>query len=76
MVKEILINPIDNFVKEETSKKYIIICDTLRDNFDKYILSLKKKDYCPSYVIKKDGTIYFTNTYDGKIQYITHDIYM
>jgi len=58
MVKEILINPIDNFVKEETSKKYIIICDTLRDNFDKYILSLKKKDYCPSYVIKKDGTIH------------------
>lgn len=58
MLKEILINPIDNFVKEETNKKYIIICDTLRDNFDKYILSLKKKDYCPSYVIKKDGNIH------------------
>ena len=35
--------------------------------------------YVPTFsylAIKKDGTIYFTNTYDGKIQYITHDIYM
>jgi hypothetical protein len=55
MVKEILINPIDNFVKEETSKKYIIICDTLRDNFDKYILSLKKKTIAQHISLKKMG---------------------
>ena len=38
MLKEILLNPIDNFVKEENDKKYIIICDTLRNDFDKYII--------------------------------------
>jgi hypothetical protein len=27
MLKEILINPIDNFIKEENDKKYIIVCD-------------------------------------------------
>ena len=58
MLKEILINPIDNFIKSETDKKYIIICDSLRSNFDKYILSLKKKDYTPSYVVKRDGSIH------------------
>lgn len=58
MVKEILINPIDNFIKEDNHKKYIILCDTLRNDFDKYILSLKKKDYCPSYVVRKDGAIH------------------
>jgi N-acetyl-anhydromuramyl-L-alanine amidase AmpD len=58
MLKEILINPIDNFIKEENDKKYIIICDTLRDNFDKYISSLKKKTYAPAFVVKKDGTIH------------------
>jgi N-acetyl-anhydromuramyl-L-alanine amidase AmpD len=58
MVKEILLNPIDNFVKEENDKKYIIICDSLRSNFDKYILSLKKKDYTPSYIVKRDGSIH------------------
>jgi N-acetyl-anhydromuramyl-L-alanine amidase AmpD len=58
MVKEILINPIDNFIKEDSYKKYIILCDTLRNDFDKYILSLKKKDYCPSFVIRKDGSIH------------------
>ena len=64
MLKEILINPIDNFVKSETDKKYIIICDTLRNDFDKYILSLKKKEYSPSYIVKKDGTIH--KLYDEK----------
>jgi N-acetyl-anhydromuramyl-L-alanine amidase AmpD len=58
MLKEILINPIDNFIKSETDKKYIIICDSLRSNFDKYILSLKKKDYTPSYIVKRDGSIH------------------
>jgi N-acetyl-anhydromuramyl-L-alanine amidase AmpD len=58
MLKEILINPIDNFIKEENDKKYIIICDTLRSDFDKYILSLKKKEYTPSYIVKRDGTIH------------------
>jgi N-acetyl-anhydromuramyl-L-alanine amidase AmpD len=58
MLKEILINPIDSFIKEENDKKYIILCDTLRNDFDKYILSLKKKEYCPSYVVRKDGTIH------------------
>jgi len=58
MLKEILINPIDNFIKSETEKKYIIICDSLRSNFDKYILSLKKKDYTPSYIVKRDGSIH------------------
>jgi N-acetyl-anhydromuramyl-L-alanine amidase AmpD len=58
MLKEILINPIDNFIKSETEKKYIIICDSLRSNFDKYILSLKKKEYSPSYIVKRDGTIH------------------
>ncbi len=36
----------------ENDKKYIILCDTLRNDFDKYILSLKKKEYCP-YVLKR-----------------------
>jgi N-acetyl-anhydromuramyl-L-alanine amidase AmpD len=58
MLKEILINPIDNYTKEENNKKYIILCDTLRNDFDKYILSLKKKEYSPSYVVRKDGTIH------------------
>jgi len=58
MLKEILINPIDNFVNQKNNKKYIIICDTLRNNFDKYIHSLNKKEYAPAYVIKKDGTIH------------------
>jgi N-acetyl-anhydromuramyl-L-alanine amidase AmpD len=68
MLKEILINPIDNFIKEENDKKYIILCDTLRNDFDKYILSLKKKEYCPSYVVRKDGTIH--KLFDEK--YYTH----
>jgi len=58
MLKEILINPIDNYIKEENNKKYIILCDTLRNDFDKYILSLKKKQYYPSYVVRKDGSIH------------------
>ena len=58
MLKEILINPNENCIKEKNDKKYIIIFDTLRNNFDKYILSLGKKDYAPAYVIKKDGTIH------------------
>jgi len=58
MLKEILINPIDNFIKEENDKKYIILCDTLRNDFDKYIISLNKKEYCPSYVVRKDGSIH------------------
>lgn len=58
MLKEILINPIDNFIKEENDKKYIIVCDTLRSDFDKYILSLKKKNYAPAFVVKRDGTIH------------------
>ena len=40
------------------NKKYIILCDTLRNNFDKYILSLAKKEYAPAYVVRKDGTIH------------------
>jgi N-acetyl-anhydromuramyl-L-alanine amidase AmpD len=64
MLKEILLNPINNFVKEENDKKYIIICDSLRSNFDKYILSLKKKEYSPSYIVKRDGTIH--KFYDEK----------
>jgi N-acetyl-anhydromuramyl-L-alanine amidase AmpD len=64
MLKEILLNPIENFVKEENDKKYIIICDTLRNDFDKYITSLSKKDYAPAYVIKKDGSIH--KFYDEK----------
>lgn len=58
MLKEILINPIDKFVNQKNNKKYIIICDTLRNNFDKYIESLSKKEYAPAYVIKKDGSIH------------------
>ena len=58
MLKEILINPIDNFIKEENDKKYIIIFDTLRNDFDKYILSLGKKEYAPSYVVRKNGDIH------------------
>jgi hypothetical protein len=68
MIKEILINPIENCIKEKTEKKYIIICDTLRNDFDKYLLSLKKKEYAPAYIIKKNGEIhkfyddfYYTN---------------
>jgi len=68
MLKEILINPIDNCVKEKNDKKYIILLDTLRNDFDKYFLSLKKKDYAPAYIIKKNGDIhklydelYYTN---------------
>jgi N-acetyl-anhydromuramyl-L-alanine amidase AmpD len=68
MLKEILINPIDNCVKEKHDKNYIILLDTLRNDFDKYITSLSKKEYAPSYLIKKDGTIhkfyddsYYTN---------------
>jgi N-acetyl-anhydromuramyl-L-alanine amidase AmpD len=64
MLKEILLNPINNFVKEENDKKYIIICDSLRSNFDKYILSIKKKEYSPSYIVKRDGTIH--KFYDEK----------
>jgi N-acetyl-anhydromuramyl-L-alanine amidase AmpD len=58
MLKEILINPIENCVKDKNDKKYIIICDTLRKDFYKYILSLKKKEYAPAYVIKKNGDIH------------------
>jgi N-acetyl-anhydromuramyl-L-alanine amidase AmpD len=58
MLKEILINPIDNFINEKVDKKYIIICDTLRNDFEKYFLSLSKKEYAPAYVIRKDGTIH------------------
>ena len=58
MLKEILINPIDNYIKEESNKKYIILCDTLRNDFDKYIHSLSKKNYAPAYVVRKDGTIH------------------
>ena len=68
MVKEILINPIENCVKEKNNKKYIIILDTLRNDFDKYNLSLRKKDYAPAYVVRKNGDIhkfydelYYTN---------------
>lgn len=68
MLKEILINPIENCVKDKCNKKYIILLDTLRKDFDKYILSLAKKEYAPAYVIKKDGAIhkfyddsYYTN---------------
>jgi len=68
MLKEILINPIENCIKEKNDKKYIIICDTLRNDFDKYINSLSKKEYAPAYMIRKDGTIhkfyddaYYTN---------------
>jgi hypothetical protein len=68
MLKEILINPIENCVKDKCDKKYIIILDTLRNDFEKYILSLSKKEYAPAYVIKKDGAIhkfyddsYYTN---------------
>lgn len=64
MLKEILLNPIDNFINLSNDKKYIIICDTLRSNFDKYILSLKKKIYAPAYIIRKDGTIH--KLYDEK----------
>lgn len=64
MLKEILINPINNFVKEENNKKYIIICDNLRKNFDKYLLSLNKKEYAPAFIVKKDGTIH--KFYDEK----------
>ena len=52
MLKEILINPINNFVKEENNKKYIIICDNLRKNFDKYLLSLNKKEYAPAFIVQ------------------------
>jgi N-acetyl-anhydromuramyl-L-alanine amidase AmpD len=58
MTKEILINPINNCIKEKNDKKYIILLDTLRNDFDKYILSLKKKEYAPAYVIRKDGIIH------------------
>jgi len=58
MVKEILINPIENCIKEKNDKKYIILFDTLRNDFDKYILSLEKKEYAPAYVIRKDGIIH------------------
>jgi hypothetical protein len=68
MLKEILINPIENCIKEKSDKKYIIICDTLRNDFDKYIISLSKKEYAPAYTIKKNGDIhkfyddfYYTN---------------
>lgn len=68
MVKEILINPVENCIKEKVNKKYIILLDTLRNDFDKYLLSLSKKDYAPAYVIKKNGDIhkfyddlYYTN---------------
>jgi hypothetical protein len=68
MLKEILINPIENCIKEKNDKKYIIICDTLRNDFDKYINSLSKKEYAPAYTIKKNGDIhkfyddfYYTN---------------
>lgn len=58
MTKEILLNPIENCIKEKNEKKYIILCDTLRNNFESYILSLSKKDYAPAYVVRKDGTIH------------------
>ena len=64
MLKEILINPIDNYIKEENDKKYIILCDNLRNDFDKYIISLKNKNYAPAFVVKKDGTIH--KLYDEK----------
>lgn len=58
MLKEILINPIENCIKEKNDKKYIILCDTLRNDFDKYILSLSKKEYAPAYVVRKNGDIH------------------
>jgi N-acetyl-anhydromuramyl-L-alanine amidase AmpD len=68
MVKEILINPIENCVKEKSNKKYLILLDTLRYDFKKYILSLSKKEYAPAFLIKKNGDIhkfydesYYTN---------------
>lgn len=58
MLKEILINPIENCVKEKNNKKYIILLDTLRYDFKKYILSLSKKEYAPAFLIKKNGDIH------------------
>jgi N-acetyl-anhydromuramyl-L-alanine amidase AmpD len=59
MEKEILIPNIKcNFNKKITEKKYILITDTLRSDFDKYIKSLEIKNYAPSYVIRKNGDIY------------------
>lgn len=65
MLKEILINPIENCVKEKNEKKYIILLDTLRYDFKKYITSLSKKEYAPAYVIKKNGDIhkFYDETY-------------
>lgn len=71
MVKEILINPIENCIKEKNDKKYIIIIDTLRYDFDKYLKSLSKKDYAPCYIIRKDGKIHklYDDSYYSNVSY-------
>ena len=76
MTKEILINPINNCIKEKNDKKYIILLDTLRNDFDKYILSLKKKEYAPAYVIRKDGIIhkFYDELYHSPITNIEKNI--
>jgi N-acetyl-anhydromuramyl-L-alanine amidase AmpD len=58
MKLEILLNPINNCVLEPSEKKLIVITNTERLDFQKYIKSLKNKKSIPNFIIEKNGNIH------------------
>lgn len=58
MKLEILLNPINKCVVEQTDKKQILITNTCRLDFQKYLKSLKNKNSTPNFIIERNGNIH------------------